>query len=346
MRIGWITNLNFHYLRNSLLDWLRPDMKMRFRPVAEWINKNASGFYNEIYNPLKKYDVVVFLKIMTDRAIAEAEKIRAYGGKVVFDANVNYYEIWGDYPVPRTRPTEEQQRQAKWMTRNADFVVADSTYIRDICLGISTNVSWVPDNVDTAVQYIGEKRHVEKEKLTLIWSGQAKKAFHFELIEECLYSYADRIKLLIVTNKEFAGNPLPDVIHRLRKKLECEMRLWDPERYPLDLLESDIIISPKILNNGYEMGHSEYKISLGMAQGLPAVASNQPSYINAFNGRKAGFICKTQDEWSEALDALLSSADLRQKMGDAARQCVVDRYSSEVVSRQYLDVFKNLVSEK
>ena len=25
----------------------------------------------------------------------EAERIRAHGGKVVFDANVNYYEHWG-----------------------------------------------------------------------------------------------------------------------------------------------------------------------------------------------------------------------------------------------------------
>jgi hypothetical protein len=31
-------------------------------------------------------------------------------------------------------------------------------------------------------------------------------------------------------------------------------------------------------------------------------------------------------------------------MGDIARECVEKRYSVEVVSRQYLDVFKKLVS--
>jgi hypothetical protein len=42
---------------------------------------------------------------------AEAERIRASGGRVVFDANVNYYEVWGEY-APRTKPTAEQRSDA------------------------------------------------------------------------------------------------------------------------------------------------------------------------------------------------------------------------------------------
>lgn len=329
-----------------LLDRLRHDKQMRFRPIAEWINKNTPDIHSEIYNPNKRYDIVVFLKIMTDRAITEAEKIKSYGGKVVFDANVNYYEIWGDYPITGTKPTEEQQKQAMWMTKNADFVVADSTYIKAICLRFNQNVVWIPDNVDVSNQYTGLKKHIDKRKLTLVWSGQAKKAFHFELIEDCLYSYAKRIKLLLVINKEFPGNPIPDVVHRMKNRLDCEIRLWKSSRYPSDLLKADIIISPKILNNGYEMGHSEYKIALGMAQRLPVIASNQQSYVDAFDDMKAGVICKDNLEWRNAFERLLESAITRQKMGDTGRKCVEKKYSVEVVSRKYLDVFKKLDLKK
>ncbi len=342
--IGWITNPKFYRPNIYLFDWLRPDKRMRFRPVVEWINKNTPDFHNEIYNPNEQYDIVVFLKIMSDRVKGEVEKIKSYGGKVIFDANVNYYEIWGDYPVPGTKPTEEQQEQAIWITKNADFVVADSSYIKDICLQFNENVAWVPDNVDVLKQFPGLKKHTEKEKLTLVWSGQAKKAFHVELIEDYLYSYSEKIKLLFVTNKECAGNALPKVIHRIKKKLHCEVRMWNLSRYPSDLLEADVIISPKILNNGYEMGHSEYKITLGMSQRLPAIASNQQSYIDAFDGMQAGFICKNRNDWHKAFECLLKSATTRQEMGDIARECVEKRYSIEVVSRQYLDVFKKLVS--
>ena len=43
--------------------------------------------------------------MMDVRCQDEAERIQAYGGKVVFDANVNYYDIGGDYFIPGTQPT-------------------------------------------------------------------------------------------------------------------------------------------------------------------------------------------------------------------------------------------------
>lgn len=341
--IGWVTNPKFYNPRIYLLEWLVPDIQMRFKPIAQWINKNSEEYYNEIYNPNKRYNIVIFLKIISDRAVEEAKKIKTFGGKIIFDSNVNYYEIWGEYPVPGTKPKEEQQKQAIWMTLNADYVVADSRYIGNICLKINQNTVWIPDNVDVLNQYTGKKKHANKEKVTLIWSGFAKKAFHFELIEDCLYSFADRIKILIVTSKESNENKLPEVVHRMKKKLNCEIRMWNAGRNPTDLLESDIIISPKILNNGYEMGHSEYKISLGMAQRLPAIASNQPSYIDAFDGKQAGFICKDEKDWHSAFGILLNSDEKRQEMGDVARERVINKYSVEVISNQYLDVFNKLV---
>lgn len=340
--VGWIVSQNFCDSRACRPMWPRkPQIKMRHRPVDFFINYKQ-GVTSELYNPKRRYDVVVFLKIMSDRAKVEAEKIKRYGGKVIFDANVNYYEVWGDYPVPGTLPTKEQKKQAIWMTENADFVVADSSYIRDVCLKYNDNVLWIPDSMDTVDEYKGLKKHVEKDRMTLIWSGQAKKAYHFELIEECLYHYANKIKLLIVSNEKPGVYDFPDVVGRMKNKLNCETRAWDPGRYPADLLESDVIISPKILNNGYESGHSEYKITLGMAQRLPVIASNQRSYIEAFNGREAGFICEDENGWYDALGCLLDSATKRQEMGDVARGCVEEGYSVVVTSKKFLEVFKKL----
>ena len=92
---------------------------MRVANVARWLNR-SSRIRNELYRPGRRYDVVVFAKAMDDRAQGEAERVRASGGRVVFDANVNYYEIWGEYDVPRTKPTEEQRHDAETMTRRAD----------------------------------------------------------------------------------------------------------------------------------------------------------------------------------------------------------------------------------
>src|SRR6185436_5760112 len=101
---------------------------------------------------------VVFQKMMDARCQDEAAAIRRRGGKVVFDANVNYYEIWGDYFVPGTRPTAEQQRDAIAMTASADWVVADSSYLSSVIAPINPRVTCIPDNVNLEL-YSTMRRH-------------------------------------------------------------------------------------------------------------------------------------------------------------------------------------------
>ena len=342
INVGWVISDRFFYLKYYLQNRFRKNTVMRFEP-SNWINKNCKNIKSELYCSLKKYDIVVFLKIMTDRAIVEAKKIKSYGGSFIFDANVNYYEIWGEYPIPGTKPTPAQKNQAIWMTENADFVVSDSAYLEAICRKYNSNVIWIPDNIDIQGQYSGSKTHKNKSMLTAIWSGIAKKAYHFELIENCLSQFTDRLQLIIVTS-ESDNNKLPKVIDRLKEKIRIEIRPFDSGRYHLDLLDADFIISPKILNNGYAVGHTEYKISLGMAQRLPVIASHQQSYIDAIGDSKAGFICKNETDWFNAFEAMLkTSPEQRQMMGDCARERILNNYSLDVISRKYASVLQELV---
>lgn len=340
--IGWVISENFLSSKYYLLNRFKTNNVMRFNP-SMWINENRSDFISELYIPFKKYDIVVFLKIMSDRAIKEAKKIRSRGGLFVFDANVNYYEVWGEYTIPGTKPTDKQKSQAEWMTENADYVVADSSYLEKICRQYNKNVIWIPDNINVTEQYTGSKTHSEKKPLTAIWSGIAKKAFHFELIENVLSDFAEELHMIIVT-RETEKDRLPAVICRLKNKFSTEIRCWDSNRYPDDLLQSDFIISPKILNNGYVLGHSEYKISLGMAQRLPVIASRQPSYLDAVGDSSVGYICENENEWHRGLKEMLtSSPEKRQAMGDFARARVINNYALDVVSHKYLSVFNELI---
>ena len=81
---------------------------MRIANVGRWVNRNLP-IYSEMYRADRRYEVVVFVKAMDENARRERERVQARGAKAVFDANVNYYEIWGDYELPNTQPTEEQR---------------------------------------------------------------------------------------------------------------------------------------------------------------------------------------------------------------------------------------------
>jgi glycosyltransferase involved in cell wall biosynthesis len=332
-RVGWVVA---DTLSRRWRPWrsLPAAVKMRVANTARWLNANVPGMRNEPYRRGRRYDVVVFFKTMDAEAQEEARRIQAYGGKVVFDANVNYYEIWGAYDVEGTRPTEEQQRDAVAMTGLADSVVADSSYLLERVRIHNESATWIPDNVDLA-RY-GRARDDRGSPVRVAWSGIAKKALPLLDVRDALAELRGA-ELVVVSDAE------PDVLRELREVIPCRFVRFSERRYARTLRECDVIISPKRLVNAYELAHTEWKITLGMAVGLPAVASPQQSYVEAISDRGGGIVAGSAEEWIGALTRLAGDAGLRRELGARARETVARRYAVPVVSRRYGDFLQALV---
>jgi glycosyltransferase involved in cell wall biosynthesis len=334
-RIGWVASNTLDDVRGRHFALLPPVVRMRIANNARWLNANIPGVRNEMYRPRRRYDVVVFFKAMDGRCQAEAARIQANGGRVVFDANVNYYEIWGDYDIPGTRPTPEQQQDAIAMTKLADAVVADATALLPIVQRYTERAVVITDNVDLT-RYSGPKEHVERARRRLVWSGVAPKAKPLLSIAGAL-SRLREVELVIVSNRR------PEILDELSQAIPCRLVRFSEHRYPSVLRDCDVIVSPKRLVNAYEIGHTEYKITLGMAVGLPAVASPQQSYVEAIEHAGGGVLADTEEEWAEALSALLDDAGRRNEVGRRARRTVEERYSTPVVARRYAELLESLV---
>ena len=306
---------------------------MRINNTAFWMKANAPDVRTEVYRSDRRYDVVVFFKAMDAACQEQARRIQDEGGRVIFDANVNYYEIWGDYEVEGTKPTEEQQHDAIAMTKLADWVVADSSYLLDVVRRFNSRASWIPDNVDLRV-YRGHRRH-QPGALRLIWSGMAHKAAPLLAITDALAGLRNA-ELAIVSNEA------PPVLPLLSAAIACRFVRFSERRYAQELRRSDVIISPKRLVNAYELGHTEFKITPGMAVGLPAVASSQRSYVEAISEGGGGIIADGLGEWGAAL-ARLSEPRVRRELGERAAETVRVRYSTAVTGRAYLDTIRALV---
>jgi glycosyltransferase involved in cell wall biosynthesis len=327
LRIGWATSA---WALGPTYRSLPEPVAMRVANVGRWINRNERGLRNELYQPGRAYDIVVFVKSMDAAAQAEAGRIHASGGRVVFDANVNYYEVWGEY-APRTKPTEEQRSDAIEMTRLADWVVADSSYLLEIVRKHTQDASWIPDNVDTRLFRPARRRR--GSGLTAIWSGMAAKAGPLLDIREALASA--RAELVVVSNE------VPGEVAELGRDLPVRFVEFSLRRYAQALRDADVIVSPKRLVNGYELGHTEWKITLGMAAGLPAVASPQQSYVEAIEHRGGGIVADGGEEWLLALERL-QVPELRAELARRARETVLERYSTPVVARQYAELLGTL----
>ena len=48
----------------------------------------------------------------------------------------------------------------------------------------------------------------------------------------------------------------------------------------------------------------------------------------------------------EALEMLINKPDIRKKLGEKARQTVVENYSTDVIGSQYLTILDDVIGEK
>lgn len=107
----------------------------------------------------------------------------------------------------------------------------------------------------------------------------------------------------------------------------------------------DIGIMP-LIDDPWERGKNGYKLIQYMACGLPVVASpvgvNTEIVQSGFNGILAG----SEQEWHQAIVALVSDTDLRKSMGMAGRKRVVENYSIQIQGRRITDLLLDMAGQR
>lgn len=327
---------------------------MRFKWIAEVVNKGADASCRyELFKPRSQYAVIVFLKSMLPVCQDLVVRERGQGTRVIFDANTDYYSQ-EDGPVyfEAMRPRDEQRRNAAFMTRNADLVMASSRHLAEVCQGLNPRTSWIPDNVpDQLLPRLNEAPSKTGQDVQLWWSGESVKLFEFLGIASTLRRYRQRVHLNLVTNSLDALSRWPaDLRTRFEECFRGLSVTWHHFKSIPQLLRlyarGGYIISPRLLDNPYNQSHSEWKITLGMACGLPAICSPVPSYrdVAARAATEAIRICDTEEKWDEAIAAAVNGTWGGIPAARAAQKVVKEHYVTSVVARLHLAAIEGLLS--
>ena len=326
---------------------------MRFGWIADAVNRRPEhGLRYELYRPWRRYDALVFVKAMGSRDRALRDRARRAGLRTVFDANVNYYDRTGTFYYDGMAPTEQQRQEAEDMTRGCDAVIADSRFLAERCKTLNPVVSWIPDNVDLNLVPLLQPDAGAAGPLELVWSGQAVKLFELLAIEDVLRAHSTRIRLNLVTNSLaalHAWNPgLRERFNRLLSDLPHDVR---PYTSVADLLafyasRRCVCLSPRFDDNSYNLGHTEWKITLAMACGRLALAGPVPSYrdVAERSGGAGAWLCSTPAEWDAALVRLQEGRLDWNAEAAAARGVVEKHYATEVVAAEHAEFMKGLLA--
>ena len=316
---------------------------MRFGWIAKHLARETRGQVRySLYRPWQRYDAVVFLKSMKTPCRTLARRLRAAGTRVISDVNVDYFTpAEGTFYYRGMAPTPEQSASAQEMAGLSDALIADSIHIAQVCAKHHPKVRCVPDNVELSLvpPYQPWKRGA---KLDLLWSGEAVKLFELLSIENVLRKLARRIRLVLVTNDLGAldrwFDPWKGRFEGLLAAVEHEFVPFKSVAQLLKLYAGGgVFISPRFLDNTYNWGHTEWKITLPMSCGRVALGSPLPSYTEvAWRSGGAGLrLCENEDDWTTALDVMLAGSFDFAAEETAARDVVRAHYSTPVVAEAH-----------
>lgn len=175
-----------------------------------------------------------------------------------------------------------------------------------------------------------DQSYQQKALVVIGWLGSKSTEKYLELIKpalEELFSTNENLQMKVIGGGDFRLDST-EVVH-VDWALDSEVS---------ELLGFDIGLMPLPLEEWSE-GKSGGKARTYMAAGVVPVCTGIGYNLELIDQERTGYLVKSTEEWLSALVRLVQSAGLRQKIGLAARQEVINRFSVQGQAKKLKDIF-------
>lgn len=222
--------------------------------------------------------------------------------------------------------------KAKTNCRIASHVMVGNPYLAEYARRVNKNVTVIPTTIDTD-KYRPIKSIEDKRQLIIGWTGSYSTVQHLDTIRGAIKKIAERESLRL----RVIGTPVYKI-----DGVEIEAMQWRSNTELEDLSAIDIGIMP-LPDDNWSKGKCGLKALQFMALGIPTVCSPVGVNTDIIQDDENGLIADTEDEWVEKLGRLLKSPELRQRLGEAGRRTVEQKYSAMAQAPRVYDVLKSVV---
>jgi glycosyltransferase involved in cell wall biosynthesis len=285
---------------------------------------------------MNDYDIIfIFREALMTRSTRFEKAFHRSRAKLVFDFDD---AIW-------LQNVSEANRSWAWIKDPGktskiiglcDLVFAGNAYLADYARRYNPNVTIVPTTIDT-----DEYRPVTRSgegPVCIGWSGSITTIQHFQYaipaLQRLKARFGDRITIRVVGDGSYR---LPE--------LGIEGLPWRRATELADLGAMDIGIMP-LPDDEWAKGKCGLKGLQYMGMGLPTIMSPVGVNSEIITDGVDGYLATTTDEWVEKLSRLVEDADLRRRMGEAARRTVEQRYSVNAWKDRYVQLFDQLLNNE
>jgi glycosyltransferase involved in cell wall biosynthesis len=221
----------------------------------------------------------------------------------------------------------------------SDLVVVGNRLLADWAAATNPQVVIIPTCIDTDVYRPGPNNGIAAARLPVIgWMGTAGNVAYLRDLATPLRNLARRheFEFQVIAGERGVLDELP------LQGVRVVFRKWDPATEATDIRDFDIGVMP-LSDDPWSRYKCGLKLLQYMAVGVPGVASPVGVNRDIVAHGDNGYLAATADEWEATLGELLASPELRQRMGQAARQTVEQRYSLAVNLPRWLEAVRRAV---
>ena len=282
---------------------------------------------------LRRYDGVYIFMWVTPLGTSLFERLVAkLSRRMVYDVEDNIFVEKGN-ELNWFAKLLKSPAKTQVLVREADHVITSSPFLNEYCEKINkhSRCTFVTSSVDVD-RYVAADKSTTKSPVVIGWTGTfTSRRFLDQLRPAFIKLRALRdFKLLVIGNFEYE---FPEV--------DCEMIQWTKEREIEDLQRIDIGVYP-LPKEDWVLGKSGLKVIQYMAMSLPTVSTNYGTAKDIVDHGQSGFLADDEDDWVRSLVQLIDDHELRKSLGTKARQTIEDRYSVNVINKQYLGVLNQV----
>ncbi|UOQ95444.1 glycosyltransferase family 4 protein [Halobacillus shinanisalinarum] len=98
-----------------------------------------------------------------------------------------------------------------------------------------------------------------------------------------------------------------------------------------------------VLNTSHTEGQSSAIIE-AMGYGLPVLVSNNSGNRNIVTHHRTGFVYKTPNEFLDYGEQIINNNEIKQKIGQQAKQYIADHHSSSYEADHFLKIYESILS--
>ena len=282
-----------------------------------------------------EYDAVfMFREALMIRSIYFEKKIKKTGVPIILDFDDS---IW-------LMDVSDANKKMAWLKNPAktskiielsNLVITGNEYLQSYSKKINNNTIIIPTTIDTSLYKKTHAGKTDDDTVIIGWSGSITTLKHFKTALRILIKlkkkYRKKIKIEVIGDGNYAN-----------RVLEIKGKWWKAETEVKDLSRFDIGIMP-LPDDKWTWGKCGLKGLQYMALEIPTVMSPVGVNTEIIRDGVNGFLATTGEEWVEKLSLLIESPELREKLGKAGRQTVVEKYSLEANKQKWLDAFKSVL---